>query len=72
MQNKLAQISGQCAPLLKEAIFNTVPSTVNIRKGTPTKIPTTANTSEGQTGIDSSGPISENKFPVVPDTPVAV
>ena len=72
VQNKLAQISDQCASLLKEAVFNTVTSTVNIRKGTPTKIPTTTNTSEGQTGVDSSCEISEDKFPVVPDIPVVM
>ena len=48
---EVANISKQCTALLKEAVFNTVPSTVNVKRGVATQTPSTSSEEEKEANL---------------------
>ena len=65
---EVANISQQHAALLREAVFNTVPGTVNVRRGAEAGTPSITLFEEGQAGILED---MVDHLPQVPDTPIA-
>ena len=64
---EVANISQQCAALLRELVFNTVLGTVNVRRGAAAQTPSISS-EEGEAGILQD---MLDQMPQVPDTPFA-
>ena len=62
----MANISLWCAALLRQAVFNTVPGTVNVRRGAAAQKPTLSS-EEGKAGILKD---MVDQLPHKPDTPI--
>ena len=54
--------------MLREAVFNTVPGTVNVRRGAAAQTPSITSLEEGEAGILKD---MVDQLPQVPDTPIA-
>ena len=65
---EVANISQQHAALLREAVFNTVPGTVNVRRGAAAQTPSIRSLGEREAGILKD---MVDQLPQVPDTPIA-
>ena len=64
----MANISQQHAALLRQAVFNTVPGTVNVRRGAAAQIPSVTSSEEGEAGILKD---VVDQLTLVSDTPIA-
>ena len=64
----VANISWQHAALVREAVFNTVPGTVNVRRGAAAQTPSITSLEEGEADILDD---MVDQLPQVPDTPIA-
>ena len=65
---EVANISQQHAALWREAVFDTVPGTVNVTRGAAAQTPSITSLNEGEAGILED---MVDHLPQVPDTPIA-
>ena len=65
---KVANISWQHAALFRQTLFNTLPGTVNVRRGTAAQTPSISSSEEGEAGIFED---MVDRIPHVPDNLIA-
>ena len=63
MQQEPAQISSQCAAILRDAIFSIIPGTINTKRESATRVSAVIDTSKEEEDVVSSDVVLKDRFP---------